>query len=356
MIRAIHKYVSLIFAALWMLQALTGVLLVFHWEFDDLLLNRPTRALNVERFGDNIDAMITSRRFGIPGGIYWSAGQAGRFDVIVRQDGKSDVLRVDGEGSVLRRRPWNYDYGHIGPFQIATYLHQTLFAHGMGKWLIGMSGLLLLSNIVLGLKLAWPRRRSWIAALVPRKSKRLAATVFAWHRAVGLWIGMIACLTIGTGGLMAFEDPLAAWFDDARPDPPAAVAAAESPRSSAIGTAEAITTALARYPSAALTGVDLPSADSPWFRVELRQQTELRRASGRTSVYVSSRSGRILREYDAEKAPLKTRIWDSFYAIHTGEAGGWLGRIGASIVGVWLLSMIALGLTLWSARRRRVQV
>src|SRR6202042_1815478 len=146
--------------------ALTGVLLVFHWELDDLSLNRTARALNVGKLGNSIDAMIASRQFGTPTGVYWSAGQAGRFDIIVQQDDKSDVLRVDGEGSVLRRRPWNHDFGHIGPFQIATYLHQTLFAHDAGKWFLGGSGLLLLSNIVLGLKLAWPRRRrSWIAAL-----------------------------------------------------------------------------------------------------------------------------------------------------------------------------------------------
>jgi uncharacterized iron-regulated membrane protein len=297
--RVVHKYVSLTCAALWILQALTGVLLVFHWELDDLFLSRPARTLSVEKLGTSIDAMIASGQFGTPTALYWSAGQAGRFDVIVEQGEKADVLRVDGEGSILRRRPWNHDFVHIGPFQIITYLHQTLFAHDIGKWFLGGSGLLLLSNIILGLKLAWPRRRSWIAALLPRKFNALAATAFAWHRAMGLWLGIVAFLTLGAGVLMAFEDPLAAWFDDARPDPPATVAAAEFLRPSAIGTAEAITTALTRYPSAALTGID--------------------------------------------------------YAIHTGEAGGWAGRIGAAIVGMWLLSMIALGLTLWSARRRNVQ-
>jgi uncharacterized iron-regulated membrane protein len=353
-IKVVHKYVSLTLAALWILQALTGALLVFHWELDDLTLNLPEKALDVEKFGNSIDAMIASRQYGIPTGVYWSAGQEGRYDVVVQQTEKSDVLRVDGDGVVLRRRPWNHDFLHIGPFQIITYLHQTLFAHDVGKWILGVSGLFLFTNIVLGLKLAWPRRRTWSAALRPRASHSLAAAAYAWHRAVGLWLGMVALLAIGTGVLMAFETPLAAWFDDARPEPSAEIAAAEVKWPTPIGTAAAITTARARYPSAALTGIDLPSDDNLWFRVELREPGEIHRTSGRTSVYVSSRSGRVIREYAGEKAPLKTRIWDSFYSIHTGEAGGWPGRIAATLIGVWLLSMIVLGLTLWWSRRRPV--
>jgi uncharacterized iron-regulated membrane protein len=352
-LRVLHKYVSLTVAAIWTFQALTGALLVFHWEFDDALLGGASVPLNIERLGGSIDAMILSRQFGTPTGVYWSGGDAARFDVIVRRGEKSDVVRVDGEGKVLRFRPWDHDFAHIGLFQIITYLHQTLFAHDPGKWFLGASGFLLLSNLIVGLKLAWPRRNTWRAALLPRRSTVLAATVFSWHRALGLSLAAFAILSIGAGVLMAYEDPLADWFDDARPNPPAAQAAAEPARGRPVTTAEAIKAALERYPSAALTGIDLPDADSPWIRVELRQKSEWRRVSGRTSVFVSSRSGRLLREYDARLAPLKTRFWDGLYAIHTGEAGGWPGRVAAVLIGIWLLTMIALGLTLWWVRRKR---
>ncbi len=351
-IRILHKYVSLTFAALWILQALTGALLVFHWELDDAFLGGPSVRLNVEKLGDRIDTMILTRQYGTPTGIYWSGGEAARFDVIVQRAAKSDVVRVDGQGSVLRQRPWDHDFAHIGVFQDITYLHQTLFAHDVGKWFLGASGLVLFSNITLALKLAWPRRQSWASALFPRRSKVFAANIFAWHRALGLSLAFVALVSIGAGVLMAYETPLADWFDDARPSPPAELGAAETRSPAAIGTAQAIRTALERYPSAVLTGIDLPDANSPWFKVELRQASELRRVSGRTFVDVSSLSGRILRDYDPRTAPLKTRFWDALYAIHTGEAGGWLGRAGAVLIGVWLLSMIALGLTLWSARRR----
>lgn len=107
---------------------------------------------------------------------------------------------------------------------------------------------------------------------------------------------------------MAFEDPFAAWFDDARPVPRSAVAEAEPPNALAIGVAQAMTTALGRYPAAVLTGIDLSNGGPLWFRVVLRQPGELRRVSGRTIVYVSSRCGRELQEYDARIVPIKTKF------------------------------------------------
>jgi uncharacterized iron-regulated membrane protein len=350
-IRLLHKYVSLTFAALWILQALTGALLVFHWELDDAFLGGASAPVNIEKLGASVDAMTASRQYGMPTGVYWSGAEAARYDVIAERDGKSDVVRIDGQGAILRSRPWDHDFARIGIFQDITYLHQTLFAHDPGKWFLGASGLLLVTNLVLALKLAWPRRQSWASALLPRRSKVLAANVFAWHRALGLSLAFVALISIGAGVLMAYETPLEDWFDDARPSPSTAAASAEPGSAVAIGTAQAIRTALERYPSAALTGIDLPDAKSAWFKIELRQPSELRRVSGRTFVYVSSLSGRILQDYDARSAPLKTRFWDALYAIHTGEAGGWLGRWAALLVGVWLLSMIGLGLTLWWVRR-----
>jgi len=64
---------------------------------------------------------------------------------------------------------------HIGVFQIATYLHQTLFLHTAGNWIIGVSGVLLFSNICLGLYQAWPRTGQWLRALSAAGSARLAA-------------------------------------------------------------------------------------------------------------------------------------------------------------------------------------
>ena len=50
-LRFLHNYLSLTLAALWLMQAVTGALLVFHWELDDWAVSGPQRHLHPVRFG-----------------------------------------------------------------------------------------------------------------------------------------------------------------------------------------------------------------------------------------------------------------------------------------------------------------
>ncbi len=350
--RVLHRYLSLAAVALWSLQAVTGVMLVFHWELDDWSVAGSARPLQPAAFSQALDGMLAARPGDVLDGVYPSGGDRGRFDVLLdRPDGKTDVLRVDGQGQVLRQRPWNYDKPHLGLFQIATYLHQTLFAHQPGRWLIGLSGLLLLSNLCMGLVLAWPRAGQWGRLLMPPKAPRAAMAVHGWHRAAGLWLAAPAALLVLAGVVMAFDVPLQALFD-ARATPGTASAAAEPLAVHPIGAGQVIATALTRYPGASLAALEPPGPGAPWWSVKVRQAGEWRRVQGTTTLYVSSRSGRILADYDALKAPMRTRVWDSLYALHTGEAGGLAGRWIVELIGLWLTGMCALGLSLWWLRRR----
>lgn len=352
--RVLHKYLSLGVMALWLFQAVTGVLLVFHWEIDDWSVPGPARPLAPAAFARGLDAMVAARPGDSLSRIYASGGRPGRYDVLVaRSDGKTDVLRVDGEGAVLRQRPWDHDQLHIGVFQITTYLHQTLFANDRGKWFLGLSGALLLSNIGMGLTLAWPRAGQWRRALLPAKAPRAPMKLLGWHRAAGLWLGLPALVTIAAGVIMAFETPLQGLFV-VRPQPEAAAAMRE-PATGHGDAASAMTTALTLHPGSRMSALEPPGAETPWWTVGLRQRGEWRSIAGRTYIYVSSRSGRVLADADALTAPARTRFWDGLYAVHTGEAGGLAGRLFVTLIGLWLICMCGLGLTLWALRRPRLR-
>ena len=47
-LRTVHRWISLGVATLWVLQALSGLFLVFHWEIDDALVAGPARPLDLE--------------------------------------------------------------------------------------------------------------------------------------------------------------------------------------------------------------------------------------------------------------------------------------------------------------------
>lgn len=351
-LRSAHRYVGIAFAAVWLLQGLTGALLVFHWELDDWSVAGPAGPLDLSALSQALGGYAVRYPGHRVAAIYASGGEPGRFDVVLdRPDGRNDILRVDGRGTVLRLRPGNYDWLHIGPYQIATYLHQTLFAGIAGQWFLGASGFVLFLNLAMGLKLAWPRG-SWRHALWPAAPMRTpTGRLWGLHRALGLWLAMAAMPIVALGICLAFRGPLAQLIGAAGHGPQLAATAAIRPGARPVTAVAAIDTALRRYPASVLAAVILPTAQSPWYEVQVRQPGEWRRQDGLTTMYISSRNGRLLADYNGENGPLLERMLDSLYALHTGFAGGILLRWFAVLIGIWLTVMTSLGLMLWGTRR-----
>jgi uncharacterized iron-regulated membrane protein len=359
----IHKYLSLGLLSLWLLQAVTGALLVFHWELDDWSVAGPRVALNPHKLETTLESFQSEYPKQPVTAIYTSGGLSGRFDVVIdNPSGGHDVLRVDGEGAVLRERPWDHDFGHIGFFQITTYLHQTLFLHATGNWIMAISGVLLFTNIGLGLYQAWPRRGQWRQTLWPFGAARPGATnpvsslarMHQWHRALGLGLALPALVLIVLGIVRALDDPLslADRFEAARP-PPVPVAGNAASNVHPLALSQVLTTALALYPGSQLAGIQYPDAQTPWYSVRLTQLNDVRRYFGTTIVYISSRDGSVLKNYDATLMPLGVRIWDAVYPLHTGEIAGVAGRGLVLLIGLLLLVLMGFGLSLYVLRRGR---
>lgn len=356
-IRLVHKYLSLALLALWVLQAVTGVLLVFHWELDDWSVAGPHARLDPEQLqralahfqSEHPQQPITS--------IYTSGALSHRFDVlIVDPAGGLDVLRVDGHGTVLRARPADHDFSHIGVFQIATYLHQTLFLHDAGNGIVAVSGVVLLTNVSLGLYQAWPRRRQWRRTLWPFRTGSLQPTVtrmYQWHRALGLLVAIPLLVLIVAGIVRALDAPLdlGARFEALRPPPAVAAAPVSTDVSTPPTLARALETALSRYPRSTLAGVSYPDARHPWYAVRLTQPHDVRYL-GTTFVYINSRDGAVLRSYETQSMPLSVRLWDAVYPLHTGEIAGIAGRCLVLLIGLALTVLIGFGLSLYLLRRR----
>lgn len=346
-----HRWASLVAALFWLLQAATGIFAVFHWEIDDATLagaSRPLDLAAVARRAAELAAPGSGRHVD---SIWSTAGAPNRFDIFLEATPpeRGQVVRVDGAGTVLRIRVDGERISAGGLVDTLVLLHQTLLAGDAGKWIVGTSGLLLLGNIALGAILAWPRRGQWRRALRPAGAQAGPARLYSWHRALGLWAMLPAACLVAAGVLLAFESTTERLVAASPVDPPALVMPAGS--APVVGMAEAAQIALARYPGAALSGVGFPATDSAVWSVRLRQAAELRRAYGKTRVYVSAIDGRVVAEFDALASTAGRRLMDSLFSFHTGEMAGLPGRIAAAGIGIWLFTMTLLGLRLWSARR-----
>ena len=345
-----HRWLSLSAMAFWLIQALTGVLIVFHWEIDDALLSGERTAIDLVAIEKRIEALTPPGSGRSVGSVWESGGSPDRFDLYLDEPDGSSVIRIDGAGEILRTRTDGEMFVDGGWIDTLVLLHHNLLSGDVGSWIVGISGLLLLSNLIAGLTLAWPRRGGWRRALVPPAGMASgAAGAYAWHRALGLWVVVPAFLTVSAAVLLVF-----AGTTEAIVRPPPVAAPSESVEGGKeIGFAAAVSAALRSFPGSRVSGINLPADDMAFYKIRLLQPGESRRIYGTTTVFVRAADGQIVAGSDALNDGPRRSFVDGLFPFHTGEMGGTIGRIAVMAIGIWLIAMIVLGFLLWRRRSGR---
>ena len=339
---------GLALAAFWLLQAFTGSLLVFRWELEDALLPGTRAVANAASLGARVESI--SRVGGRPLDVWASSQAATRFDIYyVDAGGEARVMRVDGRGRVLRDAADAGIFARGAFWDTLTLVHTGLVAGEAGRWIVALSGVSLLCNLVVGLRMAWPRVGQWKRVLITPVYGGGAARLQAWHRRLGLWLGIVILPFIAAGVFLCFEDTMRNRFDAAVPLP----RAEQSPVR--ISPATALAIAHERNPTARLSALILPGDSEPWYRVRQQRPGELPRNWGTSTLFVAAADGRILGDHSAAAAPARRALVDALYPLHTGQAAGAPGRLLVLLQGTWLATMTALGALLWRARRRARQ-
>jgi uncharacterized iron-regulated membrane protein len=336
--RRAHQLLALGLAVFWLIQVLTGVLLTFRQEIDNFLAGGRDAPLSVELLGRRVQSLqaagstVTS--------VWVTNFTATRFDVLYTDRANNERrMRVNGAGEMLR------DGSADSFFTTLTDIHTTLLVGDRGKWIIAASGILLFSNLILGLKLAWPRRGYWKKSLALRTSRNSVANVYGLHRTLGLYIGLPLLVLVLAGILLCFDDDIAAALHAERPPPVASAVSIE------LTPAQAMSLGLSRFPGATLTALSIPTEKSPWYRVRLHAPGEVWRMYGQTTVFLSAKDGTVLQEYAAASAPPVSLALDWLYPLHTGEFGGVVARAVLVLIGLTLLTLGFLGIRLWHLRR-----
>ncbi len=350
LIKRLHRYVSLTLAVLWLLQAVTGCLIVFRWDLDDAGVKGGRGPFDVVAMGQALDNL--SARPGIDVSSVWASNPAAnRFDISYSDHGHDRSMHVDGSGRELRDRA-DADLWHGGIWDRLSDLHMDLMQGDIGRIFIGLSGLFLLTNLGLGLKLAWPRAGMWLKTLRPPKGRAPQAQFYGWHRMLGLVMGVPAIVVVTAGCLLAFDDPIAAVFKADVPAPQISSLATGHP----VAPSRALAAAMKAMPGAKLSGFSFPG-DNPYYRVRMRAPGEIQRLWGMTTIYVAADDGRVLGLYDARRPHSAPRmLLDTIYPLHTGQIGGFFGRLIVLLVGVLLIIMIGLGVNLWWVRRPKARL
>src|ERR1700759_2558427 len=99
----VHRWLSLAMMTLGLVQALSGMICVFHWEIDDATISAPPRPLDLHAIDRRLAGLAPPNSGPTVASIWTGAGWGGRGDVSI--DGKdAGAVRIDGAGIVLRTR------------------------------------------------------------------------------------------------------------------------------------------------------------------------------------------------------------------------------------------------------------
>jgi len=340
-ILSFHRRLSVVLGFFWILQAITGVCIVFHWEIRDAQASTSTSApTNFAAIGEAVTS-IAAQSGSTVSSVWTTAGLPDRYKVNLAN---GNSVRIGGDGTVLASKP----AGERDLFDVLLDLHHTLLAGESGKWIVGASGILLTTNLLLGLRLAWPKE-GLARALWPKKvPSKGRARLFTYHRTIGLWAVIPAIVLIVSGTLLRFEDQLSPLVSDSVDDPSAITSAGPV----MVDFETATRSAIAAVPGSRFAAVSMPGAENATYRFRLLEPGELRKAYGTSVVWVDARDGSIRAVAPASGQTFGRKFLNALFALHTGEAGGILGRILTMAIGLWLVVMIILGVLLWSRRRR----
>lgn len=342
----LHRWLGLGAALFWLIQAITGVIILFHWEVKDGAVagaHRPTDLAAIER---RIEALAPAGSGATIGSVWTTAGLPDRYEINMKgADGISRSVRIAGDGTVLGTE--GPGEGHV--LDTAVGIHHTLLAGDFGDWIVTISGLLLLSNLVFGIVAAWPPRGRWKTVLTPVNKGPAVARLYGWHRAVGLWVAIPALVLVGAGTLLKFEHSVGEMIGADAVSLPANPPAATPP----VGFATAASAALGAIPGSTLTSVAYPKDDDATYRIRVLAPGEIRRAYGAGIVLVDANTGAVRGTYPIAEASASRAFMSALYPIHTGESGGTVGRLLTGLIGVWLATMIVVGTLLWYRRTRR---
>lgn len=352
---AFHLWLGITIGLLWALQGLGGALLTFHRDMQRLegpaVSTGPMASLDriadeagrvsqrpIERIG------VTDEHGDILVAEYRDQDGVRRAKLVDAARGETVGDRELEPGSPFGSNFWGWLY----------HFHESLGGGRALELTVGVSGVFLVTALVAGLWVGWPRRGAWRAAFAMARWRTRDQKLYGWHRALGLAAGLPLLIAASTGIYLIFAPNLRPLIAQVVPHiPPYSVdPAAVSAGSDDIGPQAAYDRAQALFPAAAFVSVTMPTTRSPAYTVRLRQSEELRRWSGVTSVTID-KSGRVLARYDAVNAPLSNRIGDAIFAIHSGEVSGTVGRLLLLLLGLALPTLYAMGIWAWLRRAKR---
>ncbi|MEN7526065.1 MULTISPECIES: PepSY domain-containing protein [unclassified Cupriavidus] len=369
-LRKLHLYIGLVFGLLFIMLGLTGTAISWRDELDRWLNPDLLQAVSATRIpvGAATVETVTARLLADP--------KYGKPNLLMLPVDEHDVFiayyPIHGEQAAVGRsrqvmidpitlavkgeRLWGVP-GLSRPQLLPTmfHLHRYLLSGDTGKTIIGVTGMMLLLSVLLGIALWWPKatQRAWKQAVRITHGGSWSRFNYSFHRAAGIFVAPVLAITAFSGwylNLPKWVTPIIASVATVSPQvkhqsetPP--------PGTRAITPAQAMTAAQQQFPDALVTRVGLPRKPGDAYEVRLRQNAEIQGGSGATRLWLDAYTGRPLGVRDPLNGASGDTLISWLFPLHTGEAFGSYGRAFITVFGLMPLAFAVTGVLIWWKRR-----
>ena len=358
---SIHLYLGLSIGAVLVLLGLTGSILVFYLDIDQILnpqMEPSCVPYEMPAQQDILDALQQAHPtrtdpWRIEQPMHADRPIMARYYTPIESVGKNFaplMLTVDPVTlEVTSSRLWG-DYAMTWIYD----LHYSLLLDKPGKITIGIIGLISLISFISGIWLWWPGWAGLKHALKPQLRSGKARLNYDLHVLSGSY-GLVFLLILSlTGAALALPDETAMLvkpFSDLTSSPK--IALNHSENASRITADQAVEVARQQFPQAELRWVETPGLNNQKaWRIALYQEGEPSRRFPRTQVWIDPISGEILGLRDTKQDTGGDVLMHWLHPLHNGEVFGMTGRILVFIAGFLPLILFVTGLIRWLQKRR----
>jgi uncharacterized iron-regulated membrane protein len=250
----------------------------------------------------------------------------------------------------------SYESGFIHE---VTEIHRTLLVPVAGRYIVGLSSLILLILTISGLRLWIPAKWSQLKSMLTVNFKAsFKRQNYDWHNVTGFYSAPVVSLLSLTGFCITFSIiviPLLFLLSGRSPQGAAQVLGATStytkgaqqlPLSKVLAISREI------FPDSKIAGIALPADSTGNFRMDLASKG-LPRSGKREMLILDQYSGKVLLNSRTDFPPVANAYLSWLVPLHLGTFGGLPTRILALIAGLIPAVLFVTGFIIWYPRWKK---
>lgn len=357
----LHKYTGLIVGLLLSVTGISGSLLVFDRELDELLTPQTSNFEPAQELA-SFELALQNASAAVANGTEPTRLMVGRdngaphivrFPTPAAAPGPIEVSIHPGTAEVLAVRGWG-EY----PVTWIYHFHLAFLAGHAGEILVGILGICMLFFCISGVVIWWPKNGAWKRAFTIRRDAGTFRFNFDLHKVIGIYFLPLFIVLAFTGIEIVWHEPVenlvAAVLPVSEEPSPRSLnpSASANTRLNADSVADSARTI---FPDSRINRIYLPADSEGTWRVTFIQPHETWREYGPSSVYIDQYSGAVLDVLDSRDLPAGSTFLQWMFPLHNGDALGLLGRLLVFIAGLLPAVLFGTGVYMWLKKRRRTQ-